>query len=266
MGPTLGTVERTVTIMRAIACTDGEASLKAIADSVGLPRSTVHRLLGLLSDVGVVEQNLHTNGYKAGPELYRIAARVVSNYSVQDIAEPFLKRLVERVGETCLLLRYIRSSNEVLLEHYADGPSQLRYFFRFSQPLSLVWGAPGRSILAHLPGPEIDQVLSCAHPKSLSDEPLPSHEQMRNLLNEIKEAGYARSSGHQVDGAVGFAAPVFMNGKSVFGSICVTIPQHRFTADMEPKITASLREEAAALSAALGHVQPHHAPTGEIEL
>lgn len=253
-----------MSVLRAIAHADSEASLKSIADAVSLPRSTVHRLLALLGEVGIVEQNDRTNGYRAGPELYRIASRVVSNYSVQDLAQPFLMRLVERVGETCLLLRYIRSSKEVLLEHYADGPSQLRYFFRFSQPLSLVWGAPGQAILAHLSDPEIADVLSRPHPKSLSGEALPALEEMRRLLNDIVQRGYARSSGQQVDGATGFAAPVFMGDASVFGSVCVTIPRHRFQPDMEPQITAALREEAAGLSAALGYVRTDHATTGDL--
>lgn len=266
MSGTAGTVERTIFVMRAIARANGEATLKDISEAVSLPRSTTHRLLGLLSDVGIVEQSAKTNAYRAGPELYQMAARVVSNYSVQELAAPFLVRLVEKLGETCLLLRYIRPSKEVLLEHYADGPSQLRYFFRFSQPLSLVWGAPGRSILAHLPDDEVNEVLSLTHPKSLSDEALPAHEDMWRLLKVIKKDGYARSSGQQVDGAVGFAVPVFMGDGSVFGSICATIPQHRFAADMEPEIASVLQSEAAGLSAALGFVPPHQSTTGALDL
>ncbi|MFD0414742.1 helix-turn-helix domain-containing protein [Streptomyces sp. NPDC127108] len=48
----------------------GEAGLSALASGTGLPKTTVHRLLGQLVELGAVEQ--HQGRYRVGPTLARL--------------------------------------------------------------------------------------------------------------------------------------------------------------------------------------------------
>jgi DNA-binding transcriptional ArsR family regulator len=52
----VGTVERVIVLMRALAEVSGSTNLKQLSDSTGLPPSTVHRLLALLMKQRIVER------------------------------------------------------------------------------------------------------------------------------------------------------------------------------------------------------------------
>lgn len=247
-----GTVERTLILLQRLAESQGDTTIKALSAAVDLPPSTVHRLLGLLVEQGMVERGAYPRSYRVGTEFYRMSMRVVSNCSLKDLVDPVLKRVVSEVGETCMLMRYFPEAKQVLLEHFVDGPSQLRYFVRFNDPLSLVWGAPGRAILANLPAAEIEEILNQNHSMALNREPLPSIDEMRTILDQIRTQGYAKSSGQQVESAVGLATPVFTGGDAVFGSVCATVPSYRYDIDNEEKFANALRGAAVELSDLFG--------------
>jgi DNA-binding IclR family transcriptional regulator len=252
----VGTVERVIVLMRALAEVSGSTNLKQLSDSTGLPPSTVHRLLALLMKQRIVERGEQAQSYRVGPEYYRLASLVVSAVSTRDVAQPFMERVVQATGETCLLMRYMKGPRKVMLEHSVDGPHQLRYFVRLYQPLSLLWGAPGRTILAFLPQAEVDAARAQGKPSLLAGENPPDARTLAASLRNIREKGYAMSFGEQIGGAVGFAAPVFLGNGEVFGSLCITMPRQRFDAAQAATIAQVLCREAADLSTAFGHTAP----------
>ncbi len=250
---TVGTVERVIKLMAALAEAGGDANIKMLTERVDLPASTVHRLLALLMKVGIVDRGDMPRSYRVGVEFYRLGALVVSSISAREIARPYLERVAAESGEVSLLMRYMRGQNCVMLEDSVDGPNPLRYSTSLYAPLSVLWGATGRSVLAFLPEKEIEEVLAAGEPSPVGNVPPPTREMLRDELAEIRSKGYALTFGQKIPGSVGFGAPIFDRAGQVFGSLCVTIPQIRFEPAQEEKVPALLRREAAGLSAALGY-------------
>jgi DNA-binding IclR family transcriptional regulator len=238
--------------MSALAEAGGDVNIKALAERVSLPASTVHRLLALLMDVGIAERGRAAHSYRVGVEFYRLSALVFSQVSARDLARPFLERVAHGCGEVALLMRYMKSARKVMLEDSVDSPHPLRYSISLYQPLSVLWGASGRSVLAFLPEDEIRAVLAEGERSPIEDLPTPTFDEISTELAAIRSRGYALTFGQKIEGAVGFGAPVFNNDGTVFGSMCVTIPRVRFAAELEAPIARLLCQEANALSAALG--------------
>lgn len=252
-GSSVGTVERVVHLMRVLAEGGGDMTIKAISEALDLPPSTVHRLLTLLMGQQIVSRGESARSYRIGSEFYRLGALVVSALSVRDVARPILERVTKASGEVCLLMRYMPGKYSVMLEDSVDSTHPLRYALNLYEPLSVLWGATGRSVLAFLPQDEVAAVLANCGKSPVSDRKPPSIEDLHKDLAEIRAKGYAKTFGQKIPGAVGFGAPLFDRSGCVFGSLCVTIPQLRYQDTQEPFIADLLCREAKTLSAALGY-------------
>ena len=250
-GESLGTVQRVVEIIRFFS-ERGDATLKELSLALSLAPSTCHRLLELLGRDGLVEQDAAHRRYRIGRELFRIAGLVQSKHDIRAIALPFLRKLVDACDETSVLSLYLPTDGKIFFAAKVDSSMMLRYQLRMNTPMSVLWGASGRSILAFLDKDEVDRIYAAEGRAPGSGEPLPSRRALDKELATIRERGYDITYGQKLTGAVGIGAPVFGVDGKVLGSICVTVPETRIAAKDRPRLGELVRATTAELSAALG--------------
>ena len=250
-GESLGTVQRVVEIIRFFA-ERGEVTLKELSLALSLAPSTCHRLLELLGRDGFVEQNAVHRRYRIGREFFRIAALVQSKHDVRTIALPFLRKLVDACDETSVLSLYVPSDGKIFFAEKVDSSMMLRYQLPMNMPMSVLWGASGRSILAFLDKDEVTRIYAAEGRAPGSGEALPSRRTLEKELAAIRQRGYDITYGQKIAGAVGISAPVFGADGKVLGSINVTVPATRIAAKDRPRLAELVRATAAELSAVLG--------------
>lgn len=251
----LGTVKRVIKIIQFFG-ERGDATLKELSLALSLAPSTCHRLLELLGQDGFVERDTNPRRYRIGRDLFRIAALVQSKHDIRAIALPFLRQLVDVCDETCVLSLYLPSEGKMFYAEKVDSSMMLRYQLPMNTPLSLLWGASGRSILAFLCKEDIDRIYFAEGRAPASGESLPGRRTLEKELTTIRERGYDITYGQKIFGAVGFGAPVFGIDGKVFGSICVTVPETRIAAKDRRRLGELVRGMAERLSTALG--APRH--------
>lgn len=250
-GESWGTVTRVVRLLQCLAEAD-DLSLKELSQRLGLPASSVHRLLQLLAQHDLVERASNGQHYRSGTEFFRLASLVLGKTDLVDIAGPILKSVVDACNEVCFLIKYLPAAKQVMVVRKEDSSHPLRYNIPLFQPDTMLWGATGRSVLAFLPPDERDAVLAASHVSPVTGQRLPARKQFLQELERIQEAGYVCTSGQKMPGAVGIGAPVFSGNGHVTGSICITLPQARFDRKNEPMLAALAINAAARLSTALG--------------
>lgn len=247
----LGTVQRVVEIIRFFA-ERGDATLKELSLTLSLSPSTCHRLLELLGCEGFVEQNSDDRRYRIGREFFRIAGLVQSKHDIRAIALPFLRKLVDACDETSVLSLYQPTDGKLFFAEKVDSSMMLRYQVRMNTPMSALWGASGRSILAFLDKDEVDRIYAAEGPSPGSGKALPSRRALEKVLAAIRKRGFDITYGQKLAGAVGIGAPVFGIDGKVLGSICVTIPKTRIATKNRLRLGKLVRATTAELSAALG--------------
>jgi DNA-binding IclR family transcriptional regulator len=247
-----GTVTRVVKLLACIAEADGDVSIKSLCQSLNLPASTVHRLLGLLTKEGVIERAPSRALYGPGPEFVRIGSLVAAKVRIADLAKPIMRTLADESDETCVLLRYLPNSRKVMALHAEYSAHPLRYQIEMFQPHSLLWGATGRSVLAFLTESEIESAIRDNDTSPASGQKLPSKNVLLKELQEIRERGYAITHGQKIAGAVGLAAPLFNSEKRAIGSLSITVPKARFSQKGNTKLAALLLGTAGKLNHMLG--------------
>ena len=247
-----GTVTRVVKLLACLAEADGDVSIKSLCQSLNLPASTVHRLLGLLAKEGIVERAPSRAMYGPGLEFIRIGSLVAAKVQITDLARPIMRALVKESDETCVLLRYVPSSRKVMALHAEYSSHPLRYQIDMYQPHSLLWGATGRAVLAFLPEAEIEAALEDNDRSPGSGDRLPAKATLMKELRGIRERGYALTQGQKIEGAVGMAAPLFNSEGSAIGCLSITVPKARFSQKALAKLAGLLLASTAKLNRGLG--------------
>ena len=94
-----GVLERTLGILELLSQHGEGMELAAIADTLDIPRSAVHRLLADLVRLGYVRQARGHGDYLLTTKLVSMGLSYLSNTGIVDIAQPLLNRLAEVSGE-----------------------------------------------------------------------------------------------------------------------------------------------------------------------
>ena len=250
-GETLGTVQRVVELIRFLA-ERTETTLKEVSQGLGLAPSTCHRLLDLLARDGLVTRDGMRRGYRIGPELLRISAQVQAKQDMRAVALPCLRKVVALCDETSVLSLYLPNDGKIFHAEKIDSSRGLGYPLLMNTRLSVLWGATGRAILAHLAKADVDRIYVAEGGVAAAREPPPQRAALDRDLASIRKRGFAVSFGQRVSGTIGISAPVFRADGAVVASLGVTVPDSRIKRGDEAPFGDIVRVVAAELSAALG--------------
>jgi DNA-binding IclR family transcriptional regulator len=149
------------------------------------------------------------------------------------------------------LCLYKVTARTAVMAESIRSPHPLQFVFEPFAEISLAWGSLGRSILAELPGEDIDAVLASRRPGPLSRKPLPSRRNLLRDLRDIKRRGHAVYMDATLNIA-GVAAPIFGPGGFVLGCLGVTMPASRFDASVRSGLAKAVPKASRKVSAALG--------------
>ena len=95
----LPTLARGLAVLRAFTDQQDRLTLADIARLVSLPRATVRRCLLTFAQLGYVE----TDGkhFRVSPQVLTLAQAYLSSSALPRVAQPFLERLSDQLGESC---------------------------------------------------------------------------------------------------------------------------------------------------------------------
>jgi len=248
--PREGTVARVLRLLMIFGEADGPIGVHQIARQSGLPISTVHRLVNLMTDDGFVQYDASSRLYSLGAQMHRLTAMLWSSGPAV-VAQPILDELSKKFDETVVLFLYLPNQLAISPIAKAEGTRALRYVFDMNAPMQMAWGASGKSILAHLDEKTIRRVYKTAKPTDAGFA-LAKWDDYVEELRAIRERGYAASSGERIPGAQAVGSVVFAAGGDVIGGICVTFPQDRLASFSIEELGAEVSRAASELSARLG--------------
>jgi DNA-binding IclR family transcriptional regulator len=231
---------------------DGPWGVREIAKGVEMNPSTVHRLLGLLEEEGLVRQDDPGGGYGLGTELLRLAWTAAGSHPVRSAALPHMRELAAASGETVTLGLYdpVRQQTCVLAVVESDAP--FRYVSNLHEWRDLYTGASGRAVMAFLPEDERRAIVERTKLAPATEHTITHAAELETVLAEVRARGYASSQEERRLGGVGIAAPVFGAGGIVLGEIGLSVPTQRFDPDDEPRLARLVLTCAERIGAALG--------------
>ena len=236
-------IARAAQVLRALEGEPQGLSLAQLAERVGLPRSTVHRIVTALAAEGLLASVSATGGVRIGPEFARLAAGWAEFWRP---VEPFMQQLYERLGETvdCGVLE----GSQVRVVHVIPTTRHmLRAIADVGQSFPLYCTAKGKALLAALDRPAALRVLpSVLH--RYTAHTLASRPALEAELDKTAEAGVAYDFEEATLGICA-AAIAAREPSGVLLTISVVVPAQRFR-DAEAAITRALRQARRDMLAA----------------
>jgi DNA-binding IclR family transcriptional regulator len=244
-------VFKAIAILRRLAERGEPVGVQRLASDTGLNISTVHRLLQLLAQDGMVAYDAQARLYSLGAEAIRFATLVVGSGSLTDRVRPLVADLARQLGETCAFTLYEPKTFTKVFAVVERGPHPLGYDFAVGTRDGIHAGASGKPILAFLPDKEIERFLSKPLPR-VTERTLVDPEKLRRQIRQIRKRGYATSRSERVSGAAtGIGAPVFGANGQVIGAVVVTIPSFRWRSDRLGETAATVMRYARRISGIL---------------
>lgn len=243
-------VLRTLDILDALA--DGPRSLGAIAREVGLPKTTVYRLLLTLEQREVVTRGSGVEEFRLGPRLLYLGLLVRDSSSLHEAALPLMRELREQLGETVNL--NICVGNERLCIASLEGTHRVRMQGVMGERSPLHSGAAARAILAFMPGARVEAYISENLLTRVTGETITDPERLRAILAEDRARGYVISNGERTEGVTSVGAPIWDAGREVVASLNVSGPTERMQKHSLEEMGMQTRQAALAVSARLGYV------------
>jgi DNA-binding IclR family transcriptional regulator len=232
-------VSRAIKIIEVLAMSP--AGLSETARRVGLPKSTVARLLSTLEDSETVERTEDGRMYRLGPMVQRLSAAAGGPAQLAAFARPYLEELTSLTGETAGVAIPDGYRVHYIDETEAEHPVQVRDWTGELIPMHVV--PSGLVIMAHWPHEQIDRYLGRdlerTTPNSVTDP-----DEIRARLQRVRETGYSWVYEEFVEGINSVAAPVFEQDV-ITAAIHVHGPAYRFPGDNDPDTLGKAVKQAA---------------------
>lgn len=215
------TLDRGLRALQVLSEHPDGLSVSELAAALGTHRPAVYRLLGPLVDHHLVRREADGR-FTLAPGLIELAAAVRPR--LQEIAEPVLRRLADRLRATTALT--IRDGDEaVVATVVTPREPRMHITYRPGMRHPLTRGAPGHVLLAAMP--------------QQPDEP--------PFVTRAREQRYAASHGQLLPGATGVAVAIAAPGHEPEASISAVWIEGLDPDQVAIDVIAAADEIAAAL-------------------
>jgi DNA-binding IclR family transcriptional regulator len=254
-----GAVPKTVTgkvieVLRAFSPDHPELSLSAIAQRSGLAMTTTHRLVGELTESGLLERSPDRR-YRIGLWLWEVASLAPRGLALREVALPFMEDLYAVTRENVQLA--VREGSEVVFVERIAGRHAVTVRTRVGGRFPISATGVGLVLLAHAPAAEQERVLASPLP-SFTPKTITDPGELRRKLAEVRRTGYVISDGQVTLDALSIAAPI-MGPHGVAAALSLVLR----TSDARPLALAPVIQAAAlGISRMLGAKNGFRATNG----
>lgn len=241
--------ERADCLLSLLASQHAPTSLKALASESGLHVSTVHRILGALAAIGLVE---HQPGglYRLGLRWLEYGNLVRERLEVRDVARPLIEALHNTLGEPVNLA--IRDGDDIIyLDRASANASRIRVVYRVGSRAPLHLTSLGKLFLAEDTPEEVADYATRTGLPGNTEHSLTKLNTLIKALKDVQKSGIAFDNEEAELGLRCVAAPVRDDQGKLVAAISVSSPSERF-GEHEATWVPALKRCAQNVSRALG--------------
>ena len=234
-------IDRAFQVLKALAVEP--SGVTELASRVGLPKSTVARMLSSLEDQGAMTRGPDGTSYAIGIGLVELAGAIGATAALATAVRPHLVWLSDQLGEAAGFSIPTGYTIQYMVQVESPNPVQVRDYTGLMVPMHI--GPSGLCVMAQWPAEEVDRYLSRPL-EAYTPHTVVDAVEIRDRLKAIRHSGHCWIHEEFAEGINSVAAPVLADGKRVLGAIHVHGPAYRFPAEGRADFIASLVMDAAA--------------------
>jgi IclR family transcriptional regulator, acetate operon repressor len=226
-------VTRSLRVLEAVA-QHQPVTVGELTKLFGLPKSTVQRTLVTLAEAGWLRANRKdTTRWEIGARVLAVRPAALQGSSLFAAAREPMVRLRDAVNET-IHLSVPDALDCMVVVDRVDCDHAVRTFHTIGDTSPLHATAVGRSVLAHLPRRDVEELITAGLERFSDTTPIDPDE-LRSELDRVRADGYAVNRNQYRPGVCAVAAPVLEEDGTPLAAVAVSMPESRFDAERAPQ-------------------------------
>src|SRR4029077_1562207 len=156
-----------------------------------LSRSTAHRYVTTLAQLGYLQQDADSKRYRLGPKVLDLGFAALNAMDLLEIAAPHLRHLSDETQRT-VNLAILEGTDVVYVERYRSsrpGQQEIDLNLHVGARLPAYCPAMGKAILAFLPGDRLAQLIRRIDFEQRGPNTITDRRAFREELGRIHETG-----------------------------------------------------------------------------
>ncbi|MDV3129709.1 IclR family transcriptional regulator [Mycobacterium sp. 21AC1] len=199
----------------------GPASLDELAESAGVHKTTVLRLLRTLSDERFTFRD-HSNRYHLGSRIFELAAQGTDQREIRRIASPHLVEFNRTYGRTTHLAAM--EGGEVVYIDKLESHDQIRMFSRIGLSANLNSTAVAKVILADLPDSELHTIVAAMDFTRRTPNTITTRDAYLREIETVRAQGWARDREENEPSINCLGVPIRGASGRVVAAVSVSVP------------------------------------------
>lgn len=242
-------VVKALKLLEVLSAAERPEGVTSLAKTLQINKSNVHRLLQTLCDHGYVHKTDSAGSYELTLKTWQIGIAVLGRREIRRVAEPYLRALMNRTGESASLS--VLEDGRVVYLTRIECRHPVRAHNPIGANLPVYCSSTGKAILAFQPEAVIKHYARRLD--GYTDKTITSQETLLDELKTVRTRGYAVNLGEFREGVHGVAVPVRTADGSVEAAVGVSGPSERFKPRSIKRFAAEVKQCAEDISSELGY-------------
>ncbi len=237
---------RGLALLEMLAAASEPLTLGDFSDATALPKSTLVRLLAVLSEMEYVVRIDERPSYRLGHKVHRLASSYVSTLDLTVVAQEYLKPVAEGTGQTANL--GVLDGGQVLHICVAEPDRPLRFTTAIGARDHTYCTGLGKVLLSDLTDEQVVRTVPAEPFRAFTEHTLTSLEELRKDLRKTARRGYALDDNERSSGLRCVAVPVRVDGEAL-AALSVSGPAGEFATAKQHEYVATLDDVAKTMAA-----------------
>jgi DNA-binding IclR family transcriptional regulator len=241
---------RALDILEIVGNSARAVSLKVITDKVGLPKSTVYRLLSNLESRDYVRCNCDGT-YQLGLQLLTVSLQFEQNFELKQTARPYLVSLNEATQESVHL--GILQGGKVIYIDTIESPQLVRLVAKIGAANSVHCTSLGKALMISRDDEEIAKLLRLQGMEKRTEFTIRDIGSFLEEMALVRKMGFAFDERESAPDCRCVGAPIFGPKGDAIAAISVSGPASRYTPETAREVGSKLVSIAQEISDKLSH-------------
>jgi DNA-binding IclR family transcriptional regulator len=244
----LNVLGKALAVLQAVVDHPHGVGLPDLAAKLGLPRQTVHRVLGQLRDSGLLLRDPVRERFSVGPRLIQLSLSALGPSNPWAPVREVLRELVDDLGETCNI-GVLEGLDYVYIDRI-ESKWPLRIHLEVGYRAAANCIAGGKVLLAYLEPDLRARLLRSRKLAARTPRSIASVGQLEAELEKVQALGYGINNEENFDGIVAVAVPIRDTRERVVAALTMHGPMPRVTTETCEAALPRLRQGAQRIAAA----------------
>jgi IclR family pca regulon transcriptional regulator len=249
-------LERGLAILSAFKPAKPLLGISELGRELGLSRSTTHRYVATLAQLGYLQQDGATKRYRLGPRVLDLGFSAINSMDLRELSVPHLQQLSDETGHT-VNMAILDDTDIVYIERVRSsrqGQRDIDLNLHVGSRLPAYCTSMGKVLLAFLPPERQQELLARIEFSQRGPNTITAKAELAAELERVRAAGLAVNNEELAYGLRSIAAPVRAQSGDVVAAINLAV--HRSMVSVEDLVAhlgLPLRRAAAEISARIGY-------------